>query len=338
MNRGAPRAFVLAGVGIAAAARLALAAGCIFDRLVSPSLTLTADHSSDRVEIVLADSLGALAVRSAERELRIALGCEDALVDMSIFFHDESELELAPTRLTVRGTAADFRRRSTLKAPKRRSFDDVTLGDLVNAIPAEHGYTGRVAPQLSSLVLEHVDQTAESDLHLLRRLAREFDATAKATGGHLVFAPRGRGRTAGSGRSMPVVDLDPTKVTSARYTIRDRPKYGSVIASYQDLEEGKLVHVTAGSGSPAFHFREPRATKAEAKADAAACLAKFERQTLGLELTLPGEPRLTVKTIVAMRDWPRVGTTRCAAARVVHALSKSRGYTPSVTADNLVDR
>ena len=308
------------------------------DRLVSLSLTLTADRSSDRVEIVLADSLGALAVPSAERELRIALGYEDALVDMGIYFHDESELELAPTRLTVRGTAADFRRRSTLKAPKRRSFDDVTLGDLVNSIAAEHGYTGRVAPQLSGLVLEHVDQTAESDLHLLRRLAREFDATAKATGGHLVFAPRGSGRTAGSGRSMPVVDLDAAKVTSARYTVRGRPKYGSVIASYQDLEEGELVHVTAGSGSPAFHIREPRATKTEAEADAAARLAKFERQTLGLELTLPGEPRLTAETVIDMQGWPQAGTTRWAASRVVHAFSKSRGYTTTVTADNLVDR
>ena len=308
------------------------------ERLLSLTITLTADRSSDQVEIQLSGFAGDLAVPSSERELRISLGYEADLVPMGIYFHDESDLELVPARLTVRGTAADFRRRSTLKAPRCRAWDDVTLGELVNTIASEHGYTGRVAPSLAPLMLEHIDQTAESDLHLVRRLARLYDATAKAAGRFLVFAPRGSGRTAGTGRSMPVVELDRRKLISARYTVRGRPMYGSVMASYQNVEAGVLVHVAAGSGSPVFVIREPRATRAEAEADAAARLARFERQTLSLDITMPGEPRLTAETVVAMNDWPQPGATRWAASRVVHSLTKSRGYVTTLTAGTIVDR
>ncbi len=124
---------------------------------------------------------------------------------MGLFFHSESEIQLAPRRLTVRATAADFRRRSSLKARKRRSWDNVSLGDLVRSIAAEHDYTGRVHPSLAGVIIPHIDQTAESDLHLLRRLARQYDATTKAAGGRLIFQPRGIGRSAGGDQPLKTI-------------------------------------------------------------------------------------------------------------------------------------
>ena len=283
------------------------------ERLVELRLTLTSDRASDTLELTLEDDSGALALPSAERELRVALGYRGApLRPMGVYYHDESEVQLAPRQLTVRATAADFRRRSALKAPRRRSWDDVSLGDLVRTIAAEHGYTGHVAPPLADIVLAHIDQTAESDLHLLRRLARQYDATTKAAGGSLIFAPRGSGRSAGTRRALPVIEYAPGQrgageaaVLSARLTVRGRPRYGGVTASYQDVAGAELVHVRAGTGTPVYTIREPFPDRPQAEAAAAARLSRLARQTKELAVTVTGNPPWSPKRSWCSGSGPR---------------------------------
>ena len=306
----------------------------IQDRLIEFRVTLTSDRASDALELDLSDLAGGLAIPASERELRVSLGYKDSgLVPMGVYYHDESELQLSPRRLTVRATAADFRGRSGLKAPKARSWDRVSLGHLVRTIAAEHGYIGRVGPGLAGIVVAHVDQTAESDLHLLRRLARQYDATAKAAGGYLIFAPRGSGRSAGSARPLPTIVLSTTDVLSARYTVKGRPRYGAVMASYQDVNTAELVHVKAGTDSPAYVIREPFPDRPQAQAAATARLSRLARQTRELAVSTPGNPALVSEAVVVMRDWPNASGSRWAVLRAEHTLSKQRGYITSVTAE-----
>lgn len=311
------------------------------DNLLNFRLTITSDRTSDTLEIELSDADARLALPTAEREMRVSLGYQDdGLIDMGVYFHDESELDLEPRRLVVRATAADFRRRSTLKAPKRRAWDNVSLGSLVATIAAEHGYRGAVPPSLSSIVIPHIDQTAESDLHLLRRLSRQYDATFKAVGGSLVFAPRGSGRTARTGQAMPTVRLAPAarrggvrSVLSARYAVKGRPRYGAVVAAYQDVASASLVHVKAGTGTPVYEIREPLPDRAQAEAAATARLTRYARQTREVDLTVPGDPRLVSEVVLELEDWPEQGIGRWTILRADHNLSKGRGYTTRVTAE-----
>ena len=311
------------------------------ERLVELRITLTSDRASDTLELELEDTAGELAIPAAERELRVSLGYRDSgLTPMGVYYHDESERQLVPRRITVRATAADFRRRSSLKAPRRRSWDDVSLGHLVRTIAAEHGYIGRVAPALTSVVVAHIDQTAESDLHLLRRLARQYDATTKAAGGYLIFASRGSGRSAGTDRPLPIIEYTPGQrgaggagVISARCTVRGRPRYGTVLASYQDLTTAELVHVRAGAGTPAYTIREPFPDRPQAETAAAARLSRFARQTEEVEMSVSGNPAVVSEAVLALRDWPHAGRSRWTVLRAEHALSAERGYITSVTAE-----
>ena len=311
------------------------------ERLVELRITLTSDRASDALELELEDTVGELAVPAAERELRVSLGYRgSALVPMGVYYHDESERQLVPRRLTVRATAADFRRGSSVKAPKRRSWDNVSLGALVSAIAAEHGYIGRVAPDLAGIVVAHIDQTAESDLHLLRRLARQYDATTKAAGGYLIFGPRGSGRSAGTGRPLPTIEYAPgrtgagaTAVISARYAVRGRPRYSAVVASYQDVNTAELVHARAGSGTPAYVIREPYPDRPQAEAAAAARLSRFTRQTEELSMSVSGNPALVSEAVLVMRGWPDAGTRRWTVLRAEHTLSKQRGFVTNLAAE-----
>jgi len=77
------------------------------------------------------------------------------------------------------------------RSPKTRSWDATTLGKLVETIAGEHGYTPKVDPELGAIPIPHLDQTAESDMALLTRLAAKHDAVAKPVAGFLVLARQG---------------------------------------------------------------------------------------------------------------------------------------------------
>jgi len=313
----------------------------IEQNLLELRVTLTSDRQSDSLELVLGDVKDALALPTAERELEVSLGYRDTgLTPMGVYYHDESELELAPRRLTLRATAEDLRKRSTLKAPKSRSWDDVSLGNLVGTIAAEHGYQAAVAPSLAGVVIAHIDQTSESDMHLLRRLSRQYDAVTKAVGGRLIFAPRGRGRSAGTEQALPSIEYAPAErnagersVLSARLRIRGRPRYGTVTARYRDVARAEDVHVQTGSGGPVYTIREPYPDRPQAEAAAAARLSRFARQTRELTMSMPGNPALVSEGVLLLRGWPDDDDSRWSIQRAEHTLSKQRGYVTSVTAE-----
>ena len=303
--------------------------------LVDLRLTLTSDTASDSLHLTLSDASGALDRPAAEREIRIGLGyLETGLHALGAYYHTETDIELAPRRLVLRATAADFRRQSTFKAPRSRVWPATTLGRMVGDIAANHGYTARVAPALAAEPLGHTDQTAESDLHLLRRIASHFDATLKAAGGRLILMPRGAGRSAVSGVALPSHIASPGSgtVLSGRIEYRGRPRYGSVVAGYYDVRAARVVHVTAGSGEPRFVMRDLRPSRAQALADAQARLARQRRQTAILSLSLVGDPTLVAEGRISTTGWGGSTDGTWSIVRVIHTLSAS-GFQSQVSAE-----
>ena len=304
--------------------------------LVELRVTLTADSASDSLQITLSDAPGVLARPAAERAVRVRLGyLETGLVALGVYYHSETDIELVPRRLVLRGTAADLRRDSTLKAPRSRAWQATTLlGQVVDAVASEHGYEPRVAPALAGEAIGHIDQTAESDMHLLRRLARGYDATVKAAGGYLVMMPRDAARSAGSDTPLPTYTASPEggTVLTGRVSWRGRPKYNSVVASYHDVRAGALTHVTAGSGDPAFVIREPRPSRAQAMADAAARLARLQRRTATLEMTVVGDATLAAQGRIVSRGWGDGTDGTWTIVRATHIFS-ARGFQSQVSAE-----
>ena len=101
---------------------------------------------------------------------------------------------------------------SGIRAPKTRSWRDVTLEDIVKKIAGEHGLKPRVSDSLKSVFYKYLAQTAESDLNLISRLAKDLDAVAKAAGGYLIVAKRGDGKAA-DGSDLPVITLTRSQMT-----------------------------------------------------------------------------------------------------------------------------
>lgn len=305
----------------------------IADRLIVLRVTLTSDSASDSLALTLDNRDLALPVLPHQTPLRIWLGYEAADHYLGEYLRTETAYDLVPARMTVRATAADFRGSSGLKAPRTRSWDNVTLGALVGQIAGEYGYAGVCSPDLAGIKLEHVDQTEESDLHLLRRLARDHDATFKAAAGRLVFTRRGSGRSAGTGSALPSVTLGPGDITSGRVTHHDRPSYGAVIAKYQDVFFGQTGQVKVGEGGEVFEMRRTYGSQALARSAAAAKLGRLNRETASLALALPGRPDLLAEQPLNTAGWGPGMDGDWTITRAVHALTKSGAYTTELAAE-----
>ena len=202
--------------------------------LLSLRVTDEAGINSDKVEIKLDDRDGKIEMPNTGAELEIFLGYkEDSLVRMGLFIVDEVSVESPPQRLIIRARAADMRQ--VLKAPRTKTWGEVTLVDVVNEIAAAHGLEPKISSDMASIQLPYLTQTEESDLHLLTRLARNHGAITKPVHGKLLFVPKGQAKSV-SGTLIEPVFITGHQLTSWEAAFADRDKYGSVQASFHNKQ------------------------------------------------------------------------------------------------------
>ncbi len=279
------------------------------DRLRSIRVTDETGSTSDTVEVTLADHDDArpILVPDTGAELSIFLGYAGSLQHMGLFTCDEVELSGPPGAMTIRGRAAPYdpnsRNRVSLQSHKSRSWKaGTTIGALVGAIAKEHGLRPAVSARLASIALPHTDQSHESDMNLLRRIATRHDAIAKPAGGSLIFAPVGASESA-SGQAMPGITLVPGDVSSWRVTLATRDAAGTTVAYYHDRGEAKRREVVIGSGEPVRRIRSAQPNKAAAEAAARSEHGRRERGGRTLSVRMPGRPDVRAECIATLEGF-----------------------------------
>ncbi len=307
------------------------ATAAIRERLLSLRVSDEEGYRSDAVEIRLDDRGGTVELPRRGAELEVELGYEESgRVPMGRYTVDEVEISGPPDTLTIRAKAADMR--AALKQRRTRSWHQVLLGDLIETIAAEYGLNPRVAKELARIVLPHVDQTDESDLHLLTRLGEQYDAAAKPANGRLVFARRGAGLSATSG-PLTAVRIAREQASDYRVTLADRSDYRSVRAYWYDTAAGRRVAVTAGDGEPVYALRDDHVDEATARAAAQARLNALKRGAGTLSLTLkPGVPTVSAESPLTLSGFRSGVDGRWVATRVNHEIS-GNGYASRVEAE-----
>lgn len=304
----------------------------IADRLVRLRVTDEAGLESDMLELTLADHEPANPVQIPPKgaELEVWLGYGVAATRMGLFIADEVEISGWPSQMTIRARAAQYEQskggKKDLQTQKSRSWPAGTkLGDMVAKIAKEHSMQPNVAASLRSIELPHFDQTDESDISFLVRVAKRYDAAAKPSGGKLVVVKRGESKTAG-GQDMPTIALFAGDCTAFRYTEASREGTGSVVACWHDKAQAKKQDVTVGSGEPVKRLRHQYQNQDAAKAAAQAELDKATRGERIFSATMPGDPNLAAECkLVATGFHPGVDGTWLV-KRVSHELEPGTGY------------
>ncbi|MCP5136611.1 MAG: late control protein [Gammaproteobacteria bacterium] len=307
----------------------------IADRLESLTVQDHAGTESDTATIVLDDSPPHIARPRRGVRLSIALGYDgddqSGPVTLGQYVVDEVGLSGPANRLTIKARAADLR--AGLKQGKTRVFDDVTLGDLVQTIAAEHGYTPAVGEFLADIYFPHVHQVDESDLHLLTRLARQYGAVVKPAGGKLILAEQGATKSV-SGQALPEVTLTPKDMGQWTVDEADRAAYAAVEAHYHDVDAAERKTVTIGGGEPVYTIRGTKADQATATQAARAKFDALERGAATISLSdCPGNPGLLAEAPLITTGARDGVNGRWVITSATHTYNKRSGYRCLVEAE-----
>lgn len=265
----------------------------IRDRLLSLEVTDEAGGKADEVTITLDDRNNELELPLPGAPLIVAMGYEETvLVPMGIYTADEVVAKGPPDTIIIRGKAANLG--GSVKEQKTRAWEDQTLEQIVAAIAGEHKLQHQVAEGLRDFHYEHLDQTDESDVNFLTRIAKEHDAISTVKGDTVLFMGKGEGKTA-AGLTMPPVPIQKSGKLSWAMSLATLGDFKSIEANWHNQDAGTRDKVTAGEGSPVKRLRHTFPNKKEAERAAKSKLEEIKRGNNTLSITMPGEPLLAAE-------------------------------------------
>lgn len=302
----------------------------ISERLLSLVVTDEAGGKSDRVQITLDDRDNAIELPLPGAPLVVSMGYEETyLAPMGIFTADEVVAKGPPDKVIIRGKAANLG--GSIKGQITRAWDDSTIADIVGTIAGAHGLKAKVSEAFRDIIYSHLDQTDESDISLLTRLAKDHDAIASVKGETLVFMGKGEGKTA-SGIPMPPRIMRKDGNIRWSMTLASRGKFGSVEASWHNQQTGTRDKVTTGEGAPVKRLRHVYPDQDEARRAARAKLDEMGRGNDTLSVTMLGDPLIAAEAQILASGF-RVGVSGTWSIKSARHEIAGGGYTTSIEAE-----
>lgn len=170
-----------------------------------------------------------------------AVAITAAAVGVIAYTVDEVSHEGPGDIIGITASSADFREEFNVK--REVSWHDVTVERVVSAIAHRYGLKAQISEMLMDIEIDHADQTQESDMSFLTRMADMLGAIATVKNGSLLFILPGGGATA-DGKAIPSASIDRTSGDRHRVRIADRDAYTGVRAYWLDLNFGKKKKVS----------------------------------------------------------------------------------------------
>lgn len=211
-------------------------------RIISLELTDNRGFEADELTIAIDDSDGLIELPPRGAELSVSLGWQgESLVYKGVYTVDEVAHSGPPDRMEITARSADFRDEFNVK--REVSWHDVTVERIVSAIARRYNLTPVISEQLMDAGIDHADQTQESDMSFLTRMADLLGAIATVKNGSLLFILPGGGVSA-NGKALPEFAITRSSGDRHSFRIADRDAYTGVQAYWLDLEFGKKKKVT----------------------------------------------------------------------------------------------
>lgn len=290
-------------------------------RLISLTLTEGRENQADQLDIVLSDHDGQLAIPRKEAEIDLQIGwLGQQLIDKGTFVVDEAEHSGTPDTITIRARAADLG--GEIRKRNEKSWHDTTLGAILATLAQRNKLTHKVDTKLGETKVQHVDQTNESDMHFITRLARKYDAVATVKKKHLLFMPINGTKTS-KGKSLPTIEITRRDGDQHRWASSTRDAYDGVKALWNDRKFGKRKEVIAGKKDGNLKtMKETFGSEADALAAAKSELQRINRGMATFDLSLAiGVPELMPQTPVRVSGFkPEIDGQGWLVKEVTHTL------------------
>lgn len=300
----------------------------IKSRLLSLQIHDTQGESSDTVDIEIDNRGQKVAFPETGASLDVSIGYGSNLVFKGTYEVDEIEEPLEIDTLRIHGKAAKIK--GSFKAPKDASFDNISLGDLVNQIATTHNFEPVISNKLATVTFDHIDQIGESDMNLLTRLVKDHGGIVKPVANKLLVLVKDEAKTA-SGKTIPSITIDTPEDSAGRVVITERSNYKTVKAYWFDEDIQERQEVTAGNGEPVYVIRSRYKDQDKAQARAEAKLRALQRGKKELTLTRPLIPDLVAEGPVIINNHKASANGDWIAENVTHIIAGGQVATTEVT-------
>ena len=285
---------------------------------------------SDTATIELDDRDSAFEIPACGATLTISMGLDSDIYPLGQFVVDEVELKAPPQKLTITARAANsiMNDMGAFQSPQTKSWEKQTLPDMLQEIAGKYGLQSAVADTFAGIVVDHIDQTCESDCAFVQRIANEYGGAIKIAGGKLMLIDPYTGQFP-DGTPVPTITVK--EISNYTLRITERNKYGKVIAKYYDFDAAEEKEVSVGNESPVFTFRETFSTQAQAESKANAKMADIAVGTYELSIDMPGNAMLGAECLIEIRTGHEQIHGVWVVKTAQHTMSSS-GFNTSITA------
>ena len=321
----------------------------IKDRLLSLSYKDEAELKSDRLSVRLDDrprredgTYVALPEIGATLELHLGY-VETGTTAMGSFTVDEIKRSGPVAVLEIGAKAAGMD--GPFRSQTSKSWTDATLGDIARTIAREHGFEAKIEQALGGVRIPHADQTNESPMAFLNRLAGQHDGIAKPANGMLVLAPKGTAKAV-TGQDLPGVTVRPADLSTWSYSYSARKEAGQaggkggpaggVQSAYWDKDEARMVTVQEGE-PPYQNVRFASSNPGEAGAAAAATKNGKDREKAKFSAAATGNSKFMAEQRMTLSGFRPGIPTDWRVTSVEHRLD-GNGYSCSIEAELFNER
>lgn len=301
-------------------------------RLETLSVSDESGVHADRFEVTLDNREPFIEPPEIGSEIEFAIGYEQDLVEMGVFYVDEITVSRPPARMVVRASAIDFS--TTIAAPIEESWHNTTFGQIAKKISKRNKLKLKIAPKLANIQIGHEDQT-ESDIQFLARLGVERGILITTKGRYVVASPLAPKKSI-SGDTLPTLTLRPEDVSTQSSILATRGDYTGVRAFFQNYRGAKKQEVEVGTRAKVLTLPYPYRRESEALAAADAKLRALRRGTRTLSLSLPGNPSFSAEQRFATDGFEDGSDGEWVANRVDHRIDSS-GFITSIEAEIVDD-
>ncbi|MBP5957265.1 phage late control D family protein [Pseudomonas anatoliensis] len=310
-------------------------AALLNQRLISWEHIDAAGFESDQLTLTI-DLEGLEGLPNLGGKIGLEVGyLESGMVDKGQFKVTRLTPTLFPFRLTLVATAAPFSKDDETGFKQRRtaSHGPTTLGGLFRELVLRHGFSPRVAPEVSLIKIAHVDQSNETDMGFLTRLAKKYNVIAKPYDDVYVLARPGQTKSL-SGKILPNVTLSVSSnnrpgdhaFISATLEESAREQAKGCKTCFVDAATGVLRWIETGL-APFKTIRQKQPNEADAIAVGEGEVRKMLRHKYKVKITCPGDPRLAAEGLVLLDDtWPDFMRGRWSIDKVTASGNRENSY------------
>lgn len=276
--------------------------GRMAPRLMSLTITESRSDEADQLDITLSDADGLLEIPTRNAKLEVAIGFEHTgLVEKGEYHVDEVEHRGAPDHIVIRARSAAMD--GALRTRTERSFHKKKIADIVNTIAAANGLEAVVDNYIGNKLIDHIDQTNESDLAFLNRLGKRFDVVVTVKESKLLFILAHGGRKV-SGDKMPIKRILRAEGDQHSFIEASRDNsYTGVTAFWLEPRKSKRNKVIYGAIGNAKQLRETYGNESDALEAAKAEWQRIQRGEATMKFSMAvGVPELSPQYIIQFPD------------------------------------